>query len=203
MNLETGSNNEGLWLESRSGDNLVEEMFRKIERLQSQVRNLKSRINKVKSENPEKLSSADDLDLPSGLTSSARSLNSPPNDGDRMPVGSSNIASQLLLEYNKGNMVMTGSAVSSHVEASRRPDAVESTNQSLLGATCANVSLLSTLSSFKPSKVRFLCFLRSCYIAFILKRVKRVQRARFYFGLLCFVLTNEVNVWNLISRVSS
>lgn len=143
-NDESEHNDEWLWLGSGDGDNSVEEMFRKIEILQSQTRNLKSRLNKVKGENPGKFSLVDDLDLPvssNGLTSSALSLGSTPNNTDRMPVGSSDIASQLILQYNRDNKVKPESAVSSHGVVSHLPDKIKRTNPSFLVGTCQNVSL--------------------------------------------------------------
>lgn len=142
-NDESEHNDEWYLLGSRDGDNSVEEMFRKIEILQSQTRNLKSRLNKVMGENPGKFSLVDDLDLlvsSNGLTSSTRSLGSTPNNTDRMPVGSSDIASQLILQYNRDNMAMPESAVSSHGVVSHLPDKIERTNPSFLVGTCRNVS---------------------------------------------------------------
>lgn len=141
-NDESEHNDEGFWLGSGDGDNSVEEMFRKIEILQSQISNLKSRLDKVKSENPGKFSLVDDLDLvvsSNGLASSARPLGSPPNNTDRMPVGSSDIASQLILQYNMDNMVMPESAVSSHGVVSHLPEMIERRHPSFLGGTCRNI----------------------------------------------------------------
>ncbi|XP_027106577.1 uncharacterized protein [Coffea arabica] len=134
-NDESKVSDERLWLELGFGDNSSEELLRKIWLLESQLSKLKFRLDKVMNENAAKFSSADNLGLvvPSNLTSSARSLASTPNNGGRMPVGSSNIASQLLSPYNMGNVIMPEGAISSLGEVSYIPDVTEGMDQSHLG----------------------------------------------------------------------
>ncbi|KAA8515857.1 hypothetical protein F0562_019036 [Nyssa sinensis] len=141
-NNEFGINDELLLLEFKDGDKSLEEIFRKIEIVQLQVSKMKTRLNKVMSENAERLSSTDNLSLlvpcNNALTSSARNPGSPCNNGDRMPVGSSYIASQLLSKYNMGDLVMPESAVSSHGEVIHLPDVIESTDQPQVGGSSKN-----------------------------------------------------------------
>ncbi|KAL3537065.1 hypothetical protein ACH5RR_000431 [Cinchona calisaya] len=130
-------NDERLWLESGEKYNSLHELLRKIGHLEAQVSKMKSRLDKVINEHTGKFSSADNLGMlvPSNLTSScAQYPASPPNNGYRMPVGSSAIASQIMSHYNMGNVVMSEGAISSHGEVSYIPDVIEGTDQSHLGA---------------------------------------------------------------------
>ncbi|KAL3537068.1 hypothetical protein ACH5RR_000434 [Cinchona calisaya] len=98
---------------------------------------MKSRLDEVINEHPGKFSSAYNLGMlvPSNLTSSsAQYPASLPNNRDRMPVGSSAIASQIMSHYNMGNVVMSEGAISSHGEVSYIPGVIEGTDQSHLGA---------------------------------------------------------------------
>ncbi|KAL2477870.1 hypothetical protein Fot_47025 [Forsythia ovata] len=129
------ANDELKWLESRDSDNSWEHVLQKIGFLQSQVGKMKSRVDKVMSENAGKNSFTDDLSLlmPSNaLVGSPRNTASLSNNGDRMPVGSY-IASQLLSEYNMGDIVKHET---SGLSLGDVPDVIESTDQSLLGDSC-------------------------------------------------------------------
>ncbi|KAL3516871.1 hypothetical protein ACH5RR_023773 [Cinchona calisaya] len=127
-------NDERLWLKSGGGENSLEELLRKIGLLESQVCKLKTRLDKVRDENAGRFSSADNLGLVvlSNLTSSARSPASP-NNGDRLPVGLSNIASQLLSHYNMGNVVMPEGAITNHGEMPYVTGVTKGMDQSHLG----------------------------------------------------------------------
>ncbi|KAI3449058.1 hypothetical protein Pfo_005723 [Paulownia fortunei] len=126
---EFWGNDELLCVETGNGDNFLEHIFRKIEFLQSQVGKLKSRVDMVTSENGGKFSSADNLSVPipyNDLIGSPINTAAPPNNGDRMPVGTY-FASQLISEYNMGDVLLVPeSAVTSHGEVV--PDANGSTN---------------------------------------------------------------------------
>uniref|UniRef100_A0A5B6ZQR1 Uncharacterized protein n=1 Tax=Davidia involucrata TaxID=16924 RepID=A0A5B6ZQR1_DAVIN len=138
---EFGVNDEILSLEFKDGDNSLEEILWKIGIVQSQVSKMKTRLHKVMSENAGRFSSTDKLSLLvpcNASTSSARNPGSPPNNGDRVPVGSSYIASQLISKYNMGDLVMPQSAVSSHGEGTHLPDIIESTEQPQVGGSCKN-----------------------------------------------------------------
>ncbi|CAK9188244.1 unnamed protein product [Ilex paraguariensis] len=131
---EDGVNDELLSIELTERDNSLEQILRKIGVVQSQVGKLKTKLNKVMSENAGRFSSTDESSLLvpcNAFTSSARSPASPPINGDRMPFGSSYIASQPICEYNVGDVVMPESAVSSHGEVTHIPDITESTDQRL------------------------------------------------------------------------
>ncbi|CAA3020610.1 Hypothetical predicted protein [Olea europaea subsp. europaea] len=132
------ANDEMQWLESRDSVNSWEHILRKIGYLQSQVAQMKSRVDKVMSEDVGKYSSADDLSLlmPSNaLIGSPRNTASLSNNGDRMPVGSY-ITSQLLSEYNMGDIVKRET---SGLSLGDLPDVIESTDQSVLGDLCKTV----------------------------------------------------------------
>ncbi|KAM7508840.1 hypothetical protein LguiA_019293 [Lonicera macranthoides] len=135
--INVGVNDELSALEFRDGDNSMEQILWKIGVVKSQVISMKTRLNKVISENAEKLSSADKLGLLvpcNGLNSLAQNPTSPANNGDGMPVGSS----QLKQEYIMGDPVVPGSAVSSHGEVSHLPDMIERTDQHQAGGLCEN-----------------------------------------------------------------
>lgn len=134
---------EPILLEFKDGDSL-EQVLWKIGVAQSHVSELKNRLNKVTSENAGKISSANKLSLLVPCNEvSARNRASPPNNGDRMLVGSSYIASQLMPENNMGDLVMPESAVSSHGEVTQLPDITESTDWPQVGSSCRNVSDLT------------------------------------------------------------
>ncbi|GFQ06543.1 hypothetical protein PHJA_002798300 [Phtheirospermum japonicum] len=91
------------------GDNCLEDILRKIEFLQSQAGQLRIRVDRVISENAEKIFSADKLSL--RMPFDASSANN--NDRDGMDVGTY-IASQLMSEYNMADELVPESAVTNH-----------------------------------------------------------------------------------------
>ncbi|KAJ9680579.1 hypothetical protein PVL29_019789 [Vitis rotundifolia] len=117
-------------LEFRDNDNSLEEILWKIEKAKLQVNKLKTRMDKVVSENAGKYSSINKLMLVpcNASTSSARNPTSPSN-GNRMPVGSLYAASQHVSDCNMGDLGMPETAASSHGEATPVPDIIESTEQ--------------------------------------------------------------------------
>ncbi|KAL6964951.1 hypothetical protein U1Q18_036007 [Sarracenia purpurea var. burkii] len=119
-------NDELLSLEFRGGDESLEYILSKIGVVQSQLSKMKTRLHKIMSENAGKFSSTDKLSLIAscnGLTtSSAQNPTSPHNNGDRMPEGSSYMATQ-------GDLFMPESAASSHGEVTHVPDTIEGTDQ--------------------------------------------------------------------------
>nr|DAD42849.1 TPA_asm: hypothetical protein HUJ06_001079 [Nelumbo nucifera] len=136
-NEELGANYEWSSLEF---NNPPEQILWKIEVLQSRVIKLKTQLDKVMCKNAGKFSSAENLSLlvPSDVpTSSARTPNLPPGNGDITPVGTLYTPPQHISEYDP-DLVMPESAVSSHGEATPHPDIIEST-MGLLSA--ANVAL--------------------------------------------------------------
>ncbi|XAR54184.1 hypothetical protein NMG60_11029209 [Bertholletia excelsa] len=131
-NNEGGANDELLLREFGDGDNPLEQVLWKIGIVQLQVSKMKTRLQKVMTENAENLSFAEKLSLPessNALNSSDQNPVSPQQNGDRvMPVGSY-IANQLVPEHTMVDMVLPESAASSHGEVSRVPGIIESTNQ--------------------------------------------------------------------------
>lgn len=130
-------------LESR--DQVCEDVLRKIEVLQLQVRKLKAQIDKVVNENPTKFSSINRLSLPvpsDALTNSDQNPASLPENGDRMPIKSPYTLYQHMSESNMGDQ-MPESAVSSHGEVTPLPDMIDSKGQRHVGVSCENVCLSS------------------------------------------------------------
>lgn len=111
---ESLDNDQLLFVKNENDDNSLEDVFRKIEHLQSRVGKLKSRMEKVKSENIEDLPSTDGLSSPipdNSLVISPPNSVSPPNTasspdyGNGMSIGDY-IASQLISEYNNGDALV-------------------------------------------------------------------------------------------------
>ncbi|XP_059633857.1 uncharacterized protein LOC132276448 isoform X2 [Cornus florida] len=138
-NDDFGANDEILSLELKYGDDSLEQILWKIGNVQTQVSKLKTRIDKVMSENAGRFSSADNLSLLVPCNALTGSSQNPASPSNRMRVGSSYIASQLISEYNDmGDLIMPESAVSSHGEVIHLPDMIESTDQPLVGGLCKN-----------------------------------------------------------------
>lgn len=143
------------------GDTSLEKILRKIGVLQSQVIQLKTRLDKVTSENG-MFSSTDDLKLLlpcNALGSSARSSALLQDNRVKMPAGSCDAVSQLITEYN---MVMPDSAASRHGKAVSVPDVIESTDRSLLldrntnpedGILIYNQRMKEEMSNFEEFKI--------------------------------------------------
>ncbi|XP_031130865.1 uncharacterized protein LOC116032444 [Ipomoea triloba] len=126
-----GANDEHQWFGSRDEHNCSEQILRKIGVLQSQVGQLRSRVDKVLSENAGKFSSTENLNLflPCNALSSSSRNPSSPKSGGKMAVGSS-LASQL--------MIAPQGAISTRGDGTSIPDVIESTSQSLIGGSISN-----------------------------------------------------------------
>ncbi|KAK6143050.1 hypothetical protein DH2020_023398 [Rehmannia glutinosa] len=114
-------------VEDGNGDDFLEDIFRKIDGLQSQVGKLKSRVDKIMTENAGKFSSPDNPSPPipdNDLIDSPPSDSDSTNDCDQMPVGT--YIAQLIAEYNSSEFLVPESAVPSHEEVVR--DANSRTN---------------------------------------------------------------------------
>ncbi|KAK9273936.1 hypothetical protein L1049_018748 [Liquidambar formosana] len=136
-----GFNDEWSSLEFRDGDNSLEQILRKIYVVRTQVHKLRTRVDKVVSENPRKFASVNKLSslVPcDALTSSAQNPVSPPCNGDIMPIRAPCTASHLLSEYNMADLVKSESAISSHGEVTPLPDMIESTDQPQVGGSYKN-----------------------------------------------------------------
>ncbi|KAK3222916.1 hypothetical protein Dsin_009941 [Dipteronia sinensis] len=145
-NLDTNHNDnfefEDRWtsLESREGDNSLEQILWKIEVAQSEVHKLKTRINKVVSENPGKFTSVNRLSLLvpcDALTGSDRATS--PKNVNGMLDRSQYISSQHISECNMRNLFMPESTVSSHREVNPFADMIESIGLPQVGVSCENI----------------------------------------------------------------
>ncbi|KAG9156889.1 hypothetical protein Leryth_015476 [Lithospermum erythrorhizon] len=133
-NLENRKSNDEFEL-----DEVMGESVRVCLGLKGQVSKLKTRLDKVISVNAGNLSYTGNPSLLvqcNALTSSGPDSASPPNNGDRVAVGSSYIASQLISQHHVGDVVLPESAVSSHGEVTHLSDKIESTNQPELDGPC-------------------------------------------------------------------
>ncbi|XP_073060979.1 uncharacterized protein [Primulina eburnea] len=106
VNNELWARDEQIFLEPGDGDNPLEVILGKIEFLRSRVVKMKSRVEKVMSENAGKLPFMDDSSklIPfSALIASPQHTS--PNNGDKMPVGTY-IDSQLKVEHNTSDALV-------------------------------------------------------------------------------------------------
>ncbi|KAJ6997455.1 uncharacterized protein [Populus alba] len=120
----------------QSRDSISEHILRQIEVLKSHVHKLKSRADKVASENPVKFSSVNNLSLlaPSNaLTSSEQNPASVPRIGYRLL----HTQTQHMSGCNMGDL-MPETAISSHGDATSRSDMIENTGQPQGGVSCGN-----------------------------------------------------------------
>lgn len=127
-----GTNATEGWEPSMLGgnDNILEDIFLKIEAAQSKVHMLKNRIDKVVNENPMKFASINQLNF---LESSDDP--SSPEDGNDALVRSLHEASQHISEHAFGDVLMPESANKNHGEVILLPDMIQS-------ADCGSVSFL-------------------------------------------------------------
>lgn len=135
VNTDDGfcSNDDPLSSEPGNHENNLELLLWKIYCLQSQVGKLKGRDDRVMTENAGKLSFTDVLKLPTPCNPSTST------SGDTMPVGTY-IASQLISEYNMGDVRVIDSAVTSHGDL---PDANSRKAHAYFANAYKNVSSIS------------------------------------------------------------
>lgn len=114
-------------LEFGGGDTWSEQILKKIDLVQSEVRKLKTRVDRVVNESPRKFSSINILSslVPCDALTGSKNRGSPPESGDRIPVRSQYTSSQHLSEGNMRDIFMPGSAVSSHGEVIPFPDMID------------------------------------------------------------------------------
>ncbi|XVF06823.1 hypothetical protein REPUB_Repub06bG0083900 [Reevesia pubescens] len=130
--------NDGWPFQSRDGDNLTEEILRKIEVLRSRIHILKKRIDKVVNESPQKFSSINILSslVPSDVLNSSK--NHPyAEKGDRN--SSQCTTSQHASEYDMWDNFMPENAVSSHREVAPLPEMIRSMSRRLLAISSENI----------------------------------------------------------------
>ncbi|XP_031397563.1 uncharacterized protein LOC116208327 isoform X2 [Punica granatum] len=139
-------------LHRRDGDTSMEQILAKIVIAQSQIQQLKTRIEKVISENPGKFSSVNRLSsvIPgSAGTASDEDPASPPANGQFSPVKSLYAASQLVSEHDVGDLLLPNHAVVDHGGMTSLPDVVESTNQTEDGVLIDNRAAKEKLLNFE------------------------------------------------------
>jgi hypothetical protein len=143
-NNEFGINDGWSSLEFGNDDNFLEQILRKIEVAHLQVHKLKTRIDKVISENPGKYYSVNKLTLlaPSdALASSDQDPASPPDSRHRLTVRSLCNSSRHVSECNMGDLPMLESTVLSHGEVNPLSNIIESMAQPQVADFCENVSI--------------------------------------------------------------
>ncbi|XP_031277957.1 uncharacterized protein LOC116136381 isoform X2 [Pistacia vera] len=127
-----------LSLEFKGVDKSLAQILSKIEVVQSQVRQLKSRIDKVVSENPGKFCSVNRLSLfvpCDALACSDQNAASPENGNGRRDR-SLYISSQHRSECNMGDLFVPGSSGASHEEVIPLPDTIRRRGQPQIGGSC-------------------------------------------------------------------
>ncbi|KAL4376955.1 hypothetical protein GQ457_02G015060 [Hibiscus cannabinus] len=123
-------------LEFRDSDIWLEKILGKIDLIQSQVHKLKTRVDNVVNESPQKFSSINVLSsvMPCNPLAGSRSCSSPSGSRETIPV-----TSQHLSGGNMGDLFMPGSsAVSSHGEVTPFPDMIEGTAQNIAAVSYEN-----------------------------------------------------------------
>ncbi|XVE62341.1 hypothetical protein DITRI_Ditri06bG0110400 [Diplodiscus trichospermus] len=130
--------NDGWPFQSRDGDNLTEQILRKIEVLRSRTHMLKTRMEKVVDEIPQKFMSINMLNscVPSDeLNNSGNRPYAKKGDRNSLQCTTSQHASELDMW---GNFVPE-SAISSHGEVAPLPDMIRSMSQRLLEISSENI----------------------------------------------------------------
>ncbi|XP_024032832.1 uncharacterized protein LOC21404668 isoform X1 [Morus notabilis] len=139
-NDELGTN-DGFSFEFQDGDSSFEDLFQKIETIQSRVRELISRAEKVVSGNLGNTSSINRSSRVATLNAPVSTAQNPaaPESGNGLQVDSLCIATQRASsERNMGDLLMLESAVSSHGEVTPHSETIGSTDQLQVGHLLAN-----------------------------------------------------------------
>lgn len=131
-----GCSDEPVSLEFRNDDNSLEQILWKIGVLQSHLSELKTRCKKVWNENAQDIYSADVMKLYHVSTSSAQ-YDVLTNEGEKL-VHSSSTASQLMPKCNMCDVLISGSAIPTHGEATDLIDIIECNDQLQIGISCEN-----------------------------------------------------------------
>ncbi|XP_019445751.1 PREDICTED: uncharacterized protein LOC109349414 isoform X2 [Lupinus angustifolius] len=112
-------------------DASLEQLLWAIDNVHARIHNLKNHMNEIMSKNASKFSSSENLSLllPHGdvQTSSAHSPIISAENGDAVSVGATYNSNQHVADFDLGDFVMPGSAVSSYGEVIIVPDIIEST----------------------------------------------------------------------------
>ncbi|MFQ6627507.1 hypothetical protein Gotur_005997 [Gossypium turneri] len=130
--------NDGWPYQSRDGDDLMEQILRKIERLQSRVRILKTRMDKVVSESPQKFSSINMLTSvvqSDALNNSESHHYAEKDDRNSLQCTTSRHASECLMWDD----FMPESSLSGQAELATLPDMIRNMSQCLLAFSSENI----------------------------------------------------------------
>ncbi|KAG4135809.1 hypothetical protein ERO13_D08G240300v2 [Gossypium hirsutum] len=130
--------NDGWPYQSRDGDDLMEQILRKIERLQSRVRILKTRMDKVVSESPQKFSSINMLSSvvqSDALNNSESHHYAEKDDRNSLQCTTSRHASECLMWDD----FMPESSLSGQAELATLPDMIRNMSQCLLAFSSENI----------------------------------------------------------------
>lgn len=133
-NDEFGINDESLALQFRDADDSLERILWKIDAMQSQVQQLRTRVDKVVSEIPKKFSSINMMSLlvPCDALASSHDPVSLPYIGDGLPI-------QYITDCDMGDLIMPDSAVLTHEEVAPLLNMNGSRDQPKVGAPNENV----------------------------------------------------------------
>ncbi|GMI88766.1 hypothetical protein HRI_002545900 [Hibiscus trionum] len=130
--------NDGWPFQSRDGNILTEQILQKIELLQSRIQILKTRMDKVVSETPQKFSSFNMLSSlvpPDALNNSESPHCVEKDDRNSLQCTTSQHASERVMWDN----IMTESALLDHEEVAPVPDMIRSMSQHLLALSSENI----------------------------------------------------------------
>lgn len=119
-------------LHLRDADTSMEQMLAKIVMVQSQIHQLKTRIEKVISENPGKFSSVNRLSLAAPGSEgniSDEEPASPAANGQLSSIKSLYAASSLALDGDDSDLLLPNQPISEHLGITALPDVVESTKK--------------------------------------------------------------------------
>ncbi|KAL1158937.1 hypothetical protein V6Z11_A08G258000 [Gossypium hirsutum] len=133
--------NDGWPYQSRDGDDLMEQILRKTERLQSRVRILKTRMDKVVSESPQKFSSINMLSSvvqSDALNNSESHHYAEKDDRNSLQCTTSRHTSECLMWDD----FMPESSLSGQAELATLPDMIRNMSQCLLAFSSENVSFM-------------------------------------------------------------
>ncbi|EOY10225.1 Uncharacterized protein TCM_025581 isoform 1 [Theobroma cacao] len=135
-----GYDDVGGWpfFKSRDGDTWSEQILRNIEVLRSRIQKLKTRMDKLMTESPQKFSSINMLSsvVPCDVLNNSRNHLSPEKgDGNSSQCTTSQHESECDMRDN----FMPGSAVSSHGVVAHLPDMIRSMSRRLLEISCENI----------------------------------------------------------------
>ncbi|KAG2324725.1 hypothetical protein Bca4012_039242 [Brassica carinata] len=112
-------------LNHREGDNVLEDVLRKIELVHSQVHRLKTQVDLVMSKNAARFSSSENLSLLAASSAPSPTVSA---GGDAISIGAVYNSSHLMQDYVLGDLMFSSEGMaSSYGDAFHIPDIIEST----------------------------------------------------------------------------